>query len=261
MISILCINLKRRLDKRSAFLGAMFAQDVPDNVINFFDAYDAAAYETAEAAREHMNAEFPQAKVESNLGAGSVCLIFSYLKCLDQIASFPNESRTILMMDHTVFGVKWQDIQRLIDSLNDFNVFQIQIFDSESLNRCATENYSEDINAGVLGNGASCSVFTPDGARMVLDIFLANRINIVAEDIGRLIGDQPLVFSAKKSGHWLRRHLNLSKWTGVIDSDKEYCSYHRGGKDELAHFSIGSKRLRDMPAETIGFKRKAWGTR
>ncbi|MCE2397317.1 hypothetical protein J4G02_22690 [Candidatus Poribacteria bacterium] len=272
MIRIVCINLKRRIDRRAAWLGAAFAQRVPDDIIEFYYGYDAADYSRQEA-RERFSNDFPDVDFPEARGTGSQCVTWSYLSCLKRISEYPEDMRVILMQDHTVFGCEFGHVERVINSADDFNVIQFFYGNFEEAYETfykvngkskgdVYESYNNDLYSDYLGDSASCNVYTPKGARLTLARYQYQHIHNLDTVFMKRMSEQPDVYRVKDQWFFIRRPLCLSKWMDCVDSDREYYNYLDKESAEPSHSNPTAKWIVDLPESHAGLKaNNTWGQR
>lgn len=261
MVSVLCINLKRRIDKRGAFVGGMFAMDVPADDIVFFDAYDGASFEDRFAVYAAAQEEFPfwdyftPEWVEQRGEPGTACATWSYQKCLQIIGKQSESDRYILMFDHTIFGKPWREITDLIESVGDFDVLQMHCFPWQAILE-RRESHVEGVNIGLAGPADCCTVFSPSGARRILKLY-ATMPQYNTTQVFRYIGEQSQTrfYSVADVEGWTKLPLELSGISKLPDSEREHINKVKGsGTICESHFYQG-QRYSDLTPEHFMGKR------
>ena len=272
MIRIVCINLKRRVDRRAAWLGAAFAQNVPDDIIEFYFGYDAADYSRQEA-REGFSNDFPDVDFPEIRGTGSQCAIWSYLSCLKQISEYPTDTRVILMMDNNVFGCKFGHVERVINSVDDFNVIQFFYGNFEGAyenfhkingrsRSDVYESYNDDLYKNYLGQCVTSNCYTPHGAQLTLERFQHQSLLDMSIAFMKRMSQQPGVYRVKDQGHFINSPLCFSKWIDSVDSDREYFNFLDKESEEPSTSNPTAPRSKDLPASHAGLKvHNTWGQR
>ena len=271
MLSILCINLKRRMDKRAAFLGAMYARNVPDNIIDFFDAYDGQDYSHTDEVISDIRAIFPDIKIQDNVGVGTSCFFYSYFQCLRYIAQLPDYSKVILVLDHTIFVRDWHEIVTLINNTHGAYIIQFQWRDLPERQPSWHESHPlwfyrhQEVLEDTAADGINCTMYTPKGAQRLLDrlatgndtiglMSAAYRNNIISQ------GEKETgVFVIKYPSNWINYFLNLSQWTGLPDSEREYFNRLHGCREDITTHFQADKYLKDIPLNEVGGK-IGWGS-
>lgn len=257
MNSVLCINLKRRIDKRGAFVGAMRVMGVPEESIRFFDAHDGMEYESRYDIAEQASKEFPfwdnlkDDWVSEHGEAGTMCAQWSYQSCLKIIAEQPESDRVFLMFDHTLFVRFWAELLRLLSLLGNFHAVQMEYspYLTERFDKGRLPHH-KGINYGIAGAGDCCVALSPAGAQKALELYEREpywNTTVFWEVVAKQ--SDWVCYSVKNPDDWVLRPIELYPFTGLPDSERELINKIKGSAEIAeSHFYKG-KRFSELEPE------------
>ena len=169
---VYAMNLKRRTDRREAFLKYVAEGGVPE--VQILEAIDRADYDSADDLRRHAMCEFPG--FQKAIGATDWAYdawMWSYLRALRTVIESGRHGM-IFEDDHMLYD-PWEEILGKLSTLpDDFTIALLIHRRDHSKTRgivtwMPTTPYNEFWVRGTRAQGSGCNVFSPEGAQLLLD--------------------------------------------------------------------------------------------
>lgn len=278
--AVIAFTLDRRSERRWAWLGAMKAQQVPDDVVHIMSAMDGGAYPNIESLVDAVvedgfpwferfkdpewdKPEHPHSKL------GSLATTWSFLRAFRKVIEL--DVLSIVMVDNYYLGRWWWDFNRLIETLDDLRILQLHHWDSRKHPNpeFRNDNYPRvpwypdevcrDVSKGLAGVGDSVLLLSPSGAQQIIDWseeqphFLIENLLWYYAHQGVHPGCYSIVKYERERNEWADGRIFLEKYTGAPDSERTTINNRR--LSEIENTAKDSK-MRIVSVNVINLERR-----
>lgn len=235
---LIVLNLKRRPDKKYAYIGALNVTDTPPECVEFFEARDGAAFESKEALIDAARQEIPEIweriPYGITLGTGTLATMWSYHAILQQIASMPADECAAWTSDDFCIRQTWGLYKQAVDLLSKYGdaPFELlQLIHTKTPTRPRPTDFPRPLpfavhlhlSYGFGGMGDWGFIASPRGAQRLLDHVANSRhISVLEWHIYLLSFEKPLpgTYSVNEPAFWLNGSIDLEAFTGKPDSNR-----------------------------------------
>ena len=222
------INLERRNDRKDIFLREMAEKNVPSEKIVRIDATDRDAFETPNALVEYAESiGFPEFQICIKSGNHLTYLgyMVSYFRSLDLIAQ--QTKNVLLMEDDYSLTENYEDVCDLFNELPNPVYFAMLGYNKNNKQLITDLEPLSDNSVwqrGVPANGNMANIYTPRGARFLLDRCKKGLPQTPETIIEELRDDVPFIYSRKIPYIGIRRPVKKGDTDVRNDNGRRFTS-------------------------------------